>query len=389
MVTCIDPFYPDLAEFESLLVVDALVTDENLSGYVRLSRTVSKADENPEKVTGAMVTITDDDGSVYPLTETKAGEYRTDTLTFRGEPGKSYTLYIRTSEGNEYQSKSCLMHPVTDIDSIYYRKDTDMTGTGGETQAGVRFFIDSGEEGVNPYFRWTYEEWWKFHVPEVKKFDYLNDSTIIPVNNLKATCWAYRKSDKILIDSKITYFPSGFRQKAIAFLPTDQSSRFTIQYCMVVKQLSVSADEYEFWSNMQQINESGGDIFEKQPFPVNSNVYNLRNSSEPVLGYFQVSSVKQKRIYVKDRDITDMGLPCYMYDCGRIEKGEVDYVSVTPPGVTFDKIYGWYTSSGYAFIEPLFTVQGKLLRLVFVPDLCADCTLSGSLTKPDFWVDLD
>jgi len=36
-----------------------------------------------------------------------------------------------------------------------------------------------------------------------------------------------------------------------------------------------------------------------------------------------------------------------------------------------------------------FHSGGELLRLVFVRSFCADCTLNGSLNKPDFWVDLE
>ncbi|MDZ7633424.1 MAG: hypothetical protein U5L72_02875 [Bacteroidales bacterium] len=55
--SCIDPFNPQVQGFQSLLVVDALVTDANESYYCRLSRTIEKDRETPERVSGATVLI--------------------------------------------------------------------------------------------------------------------------------------------------------------------------------------------------------------------------------------------------------------------------------------------------------------------------------------------
>ncbi len=57
LITCIDPYSPNLDRFESLLVVDALLTNENISNSVRLSRTINAAEDEPEMVSGAMVMI--------------------------------------------------------------------------------------------------------------------------------------------------------------------------------------------------------------------------------------------------------------------------------------------------------------------------------------------
>jgi hypothetical protein len=94
LITCVDPYTPDLRSFESLLVVDALVTDENTSDYVRLSRTTETPGAEKVPVTGAKVTITDDLGSSIILEERYPGDYRTDSLMFRGAVGRTYTLSI-------------------------------------------------------------------------------------------------------------------------------------------------------------------------------------------------------------------------------------------------------------------------------------------------------
>ena len=180
LFTCIDPYSPKLDNFQSLLVVDALLTDENISNYVILSRTIKTADDEPEMVSGALVIIRDDLGNSTTLNETSEGIYKTDSLIFRGEIGRSYTLYIKTAEGEEYESESCLMYPLQDIDSIYFEKDQEIVDN--ETQEGIRIFIDSKGESDCNYYRWTYEEWWKFSVPNPKKYEYLETPDLLNIS---------------------------------------------------------------------------------------------------------------------------------------------------------------------------------------------------------------
>ena len=390
LFTCIDPYTPDLKNFESLLVVDALVTDEDKSNYVILTRTIETSDEDPVRVTGATVIISDDLGNSTLLVEKSAGEYRTDSLTFRGITGRTYKLSIETESGDKYESDPSFMYPVPDIDSIYFSKDQLLSEETGEMVQGVSIFIDSHDESTSNYYRWSYEEWWKFQVPEPKMYNYINDSTIVPVDELKLTCWANKKSDVIDIENTVLGYTGGFIKKPVLFIASEETNRLMIQYCIEVRQLSVSRDEYEFWDLMLQLNESGGDIFDKQPFQIFSNIHNVTNPDEQIIGWFQVSGAKLIKKYITFSEIADLGLPLYLYDCERIEKGEIDY---PPPGMgegyTFNDINAGFLNSGYTFIGPIYDQEGELFRLIFVRPFCAECTVSGSMTKPYFWVDIE
>ncbi|MFZ0473465.1 MAG: DUF4249 domain-containing protein [Bacteroidales bacterium] len=390
LFTCIDPYTPDLKSFESRLVIDALVTDEAKSNYVILTRTIETSDEDPVRVTGATVIISDDLGNRTLLVERNPGEYRTDSLTFRGATGRTYTLGIETEKGEKYESAPSFMYSVTDIDSIYFSKDQLLSEEKGEMVPGVSIFIDSRDESNSNYYRWSYEEWWKFQAPEPKMFNYINDSTIVPVAELKLTCWANKKSDVIDIENTVLENNGGFIKKPVLFIASEETNRLLIQYYVEVRQLSISKDEYRFWDLMLQLNESGGDIFDKQPFQIFSNVHNVTNPDEQIIGYFQVSAAKLIHKYITFNEIASLDLPFYMYDCERIEKGEVDY---PPPGMgkgyTFNDINAGFLESGYTFIKPVYRDSGELYRLVFTRPFCAECTVNGSMTKPYFWVDIE
>jgi hypothetical protein len=383
LFTCIDTYTPKLEKFKSMVVVDALLTDENISNTITLSRTKQSADSTAERITGATVIIKDDLGESTILSEMTRGIYKTDSLIFRGEIGRSYKLYIKTAEGEEYESKSCLMYPLQDIDSIYYIRDQELVDN--ETHDGIRIYIDSKGDSECGYYRWTYEEWWKFTVPNPKMYDYVNDSTFLNVVPVKNTCWASNKSREINIEATENKIFN-----PILFIASDKSDRLLIQYCIQVRQLSLSKEEYDFWDMMNKINESGGDIFDKQPFQIISNIQNINHPSEKVLGYFQVSGAKTQRKYITKSELARFSIPSYQYVCEKIEIGPEDYINPQAPVLvlpTYDQIYSWF-SVDKTFIGPVYNPD-HTMKLVFVSPICADCTLNGSLTKPDFWVDLE
>jgi len=376
LVTCIDPFYPKLDNFQSLFVVDALVTDENISNTVRLSRTKLKVDEESAMISGALVIIKDNLGNSTILTEKSEGVYKTDSLSFKGETGRSYTLYIKTAEGEEYESEECLMYPIQDIDSIYYSKDEVIVSN--ETQEGIRIYVDSKDNSGCNYYRWTFEEWWKFDVPFPKEYDYVNENTFIKCNPVKKSCWNHRKSNDIIIKSSEEGVSS-----PILFIAPDKSDRLSIRYCIQVRQLSLSKEEYEFWDQLKKIGESGGDIFDKQPFQISGNVHKINDSEEQVLGYFQVSGAKVKRRYIINNELSVYDFTFYQYACNKIGVKPDDFA---PIPLTYDQIYQIYSTENSVFIGPLFE-PGSMMQLIFVAPYCADCTLNGTMTKPDFWTE--
>jgi hypothetical protein len=393
LYTCIDPYNPKLSGHESFLVVEGLITDENASYIVKLSRTMQSADSVPEKVTDANMFITDENGNKTILNNAGNGLYKTDSTVFTGVAGKTYTLHISTENGDEYISEPCFMLPVPDIDSIYYEKDEEFTSNQSETQQGIRIYLDSKEgDENNQYFRWEFVETWKFRVPMPKRYDYIDDTIILPVDVINEFCWKQQKSSEILVKSFSPGQPSIIKKEPLNFIAPEKSDRLSIQYSILVRQYSMSKKEYDFWDNLKQVNEGGGDIFDPQPFPVISNISNVHDPADRVLGYFQVSAVKQKRIYITFSEIVGLDLPFFQPDCNRIEASPDDYPPppMQPP-MTWDELYSMFDfSPKYVFVEPLYESGTRILKeLVFTSPVCSDCTLSGTVKKPDFWIDLN
>jgi hypothetical protein len=264
-----------------------------------------------------------------------------------------------------------------------------------EYNEGISIYLDSKKgNAINMNFRWEYEETWKFALPNPKRYNYINESLITLISNVKTFCWKQQKSSEILIHSIAKGQTNIIKKEPICFIASALSDRLSIQYSILVKQYSISKKESEFWANLKKVNESGGDIFGSLPFSVISNMSNVHNPAEPVLGYFQVSAVAQKRKYITFKEsIVKLGLPLYHYppSCDLIESSPADYASQFGPQPTFDELYQMWTANHfYNFIEPIYDPKsGKLSKLVFSTVSCSDCDLSETIDKPDYWIDMN
>lgn len=407
--SCIDPYIPNLKNYNSLLVVEGIITNENISHKIKLCRTTREEGSVPEMVTDADVYITDGGGLRTGLENCGDGYYKTDSTSFTATIGQNYTLHILTRDGREYKTDESLMIPVAGIDRVYYEKGEEISGTQGETFTGLKILLSTNKAtGMNQFYRWTYEETWKTILPFIQQYTYEwpGDTTYVfkPLPVVENVCWKRSLSTEIITGSLESSGSDYLDKQEIQFIAPVKTDRLTKQYSILVKQYSVSKNEYEFWNNLKKVGEIGGDIFAAQPYTVMSNIHNVNNPSEIVLGYFEVSAVSQKRIFITANEIFPLNLPEYKTNCDQIAKSPEDWPPPKNPWSgpfrpTYDGIYKMYTYYGdYTFIRPE-VAAGKivadtvylrnLVKFVFAPKACTVCEASGINGKPDFWIDQD
>ena len=113
VLSCIEPYEHNfIGETEnSLLVVDAILTNEIKTHTVKLSYTSSLESEDLILAKGATVTIESENGEIVNLTESLPGNYVTDS-TYAGMIGESYMLRVITENGAVF-----LMGLVTQADA--------------------------------------------------------------------------------------------------------------------------------------------------------------------------------------------------------------------------------------------------------------------------------
>lgn len=381
MTTCIDPFHLDLEDHESMMVVEGLITDVQEFCTVKLSRTFQDADVETEVVTAAEVTVRDENGWIAEFHESEPGIYKADSTEFTGRVGGTYTLHIKTQDGAEYSSDPCTMTAVPDIDSLYWEVDKEYFDNGTVEEMGLRIFLDADNQDVNcPYIRWEFEEVWEFRVPSPvihKDLGYL-EYKYVPMEN--DICWKHERSKQILVYSSEEQSTDRISRKPIFFIASGRSNRLLRQYSILVSQYSVSEQEYAFWENLKEITESGGDIFEKQPFPIVGNIRCVNRENLKVLGYFKVSAIKSRRIYITQSQVKELDLPEYEYPCQRL---------IYRTRQLNSGLYMNLQNTGYVLFFVVEDDFGNPVNWQFTKAECADCSLSGEPEKPDFWVDME
>ena len=131
--SCEDVIEVDIDPAEPSLVVDAWLTGAPTDQMIRLTQSQPYFDNTEVTgVTGATVTVTRDDGTVFEFVDQNNGEYvwtapANETL---GNPGNSFTLSIEN--GPETYLATSTMFPVPQIDSITYEfRDDELGGPDG------------------------------------------------------------------------------------------------------------------------------------------------------------------------------------------------------------------------------------------------------------------
>ena len=137
---------------------------------------------------------------------------------------------------------------------------------------------------------------------------------------------------------------------------------------MLVKQYSLNKEEYLYWEQLQKLSEKVGSLYDIIPSSVTNNVYCVDDPNEKVLGYFSVSAISSKRIFIKDHFSGLVNL--YTHDaCGAMT---VPADTSLPNLNIYVWIIGGAATSGW---------------LITYDKGCADCTVRGTNIPPYFWTE--
>lgn len=268
---CLEEIQLDYRTEEGILVVDGLITNEPPPYSISLSYTgIFESTRRPPDetvVTGAKVTVTDDDGGEVEFFQVpeKGGLYLTRDFNYRGIQGRTYTLKIILPDGRIYVSAPEKLLPVSEIDSIS-SEFANIPNT--YHPDGLRVFVEIPEEEINSYYRWS------------------ASSIVIKKDN----CFVYNFGQEIpILDRRVE--GKSIKRQEIYFSPL-----YTVgpQY-LEVAQYSLTLEAYQFWKLFNEQRNRTGSIFDPIPSPVQGNVSNPDDPNDIALGFFGASSVSRKR----------------------------------------------------------------------------------------------
>ncbi len=386
LFSCVEEidFASNSETFESALVVEAVLTNEPKQQLIKLSRTYRFEEEGPNPEIQAQVSVLAN-GQTYEFTEIEHGTYLSND-TFVAQPNIDYQLKIITSNGRTYSSTNTQLTPSTQIDNLYIERITNEFGADG-----IGVFIDSFDPtNQSKFYRFEYEETFKIVAPFYKNDKLVvigntwPDCTaiVVPRDEDVSVCYKTDFSSEIIITSTANLQEDRIEGFQVRFVP---KTDFIIahRYSILVKQYVQEPEAFLYYSKLKEISNQSGSLFSQlQPGLLNGNISSNTNTKEPVIGYFEVSSVYNKRVFFSYADLfPNEELPPFVISCipfapSLTTEGLPPRCGELITSLENNAITYWDVNSAPEEGEGPYKV---------VPIVCGDCTVLGSTEVPDFW----
>ncbi len=363
--SCIDEYWPEVSKYENLLVLDGGVTNEPGPYIVKISNssTLGIADFIPYE--GCVLAIVCSNGEKEVLTEIAPGIHSTSVDGIQGQIDKSYKLLISTPEDKEYESTFELLKDIVEIEDVFAEVENHENGNVYLPEIGYQFYVNTQETTLDTnFYLWKLESTYHYQSDYFIHWYYTDRLfQFNPIDSL-FNCWKTSK-----INTFYTFNTSSINSNQLKKYPLNyvntQTKRLTIRYSLLVNQHTISKQAWKYWSTLEEQKSEQGTLYSNQPYQIKGNLININDIEEQVLGYFMVSSVHSKRIFV-DR-INEQ----FYYSFCTFNDGWIEAMS------------GLYW--GGPFEDPQWVTLVDDQRGVAHAG-CVDCReKGGSTNKPDFW----
>jgi hypothetical protein len=307
--------------------------------------------------------VTDENQVKTFLHETKPGSYAAADSSFRGKVGSSYQLHINLPNGKSYLSDVCRLKASAPIDSIYGLVEAPDDPDNNSGYPGLQFYVENHSlSSDTAYYLWkcveTYEYKSDFDI------DYTWEGEYIPYPDPDSLrkCWRTARVKEILFASTNYLDPSAVNAFPIHFVST-ATKRLSIRYSVLVEQLSISENAFNFYNAIKQQNIDQESLWTQQPCQILGNMHCESHSDELVLGFLVVAGSSEKRIFVNRPALEFYYNTCTPdFDLRFIEFEEESTWPIYIDDIMF---LGWAKSD---------------------ERVCFDCRLEGGkISSPEFW----
>ncbi|MEM1319661.1 MAG: DUF4249 domain-containing protein [Bacteroidota bacterium] len=259
--SCQDVIDLEVPDGDIQLVVDGWLTNQPGEKEVRLATTANYFNNTTiPPVQNALVLLYSEQGLLDTLKEREAGLYTTEYV---GQVGETYRLYIRTVEGEEYESLPEELRAVPEISAVYatFQEETIFD------DEGYYISIDTQEPvGQGDHYRWK----------QYVNGEYLNE----PDDLLYA-------SDEFVDGNPIL----GFEVSGDPLVVGDFYR---------IEQLSISKNAFDFLVELETQTAFVGSLFDSPPAALKGNIINLDSDGKKALGFFGVSALTAKEILIEE-----------------------------------------------------------------------------------------
>ena len=382
LLSCVEEVEIQQQETPALLVVEATLTDEVRTQSVRLTRAFPFGQDSIPAETGARVSIRTEGGQTVNFRHTGDGIYLSDR-EFAAESDTAYELQIITPDGTVYSSDPERLPGTAVIDDLYPVREPNQNGTDG-----VFIYLDSSPGQGNPtYYRYEYEETYKIVAPNYSPLDFLlvdNMVSIVPRTEEQEVCYQTVPSSSVIQNDVTTLASPNIRRFPVRFLgATDFMIRE--RYSILVRQYVQSSPAFSYFQALKQFSSSETIFNNVQPGFLNGNIRAGTAADAPVIGYFELASVSERRMFFNFEEVfPELESPPYIVNCvPASSQVENDDITQCPASVLELVRLGEIAYVGIN-TDSIGSCPGPW---VYVRRVCGDCTELGSNEVPEFWID--
>ncbi len=362
---CVEPYETEFDEKTDLISIEgSIIKGENVQSLL-ISKTTSLVYPQFEPVRKCDVRLIDDLDNEYVYKESFDGKYSISIPDEELVFGRKYKIKITTSMGDIYESAYEELNSGVEVDTVYYRIEEKIENTSGELSTGLQFYIDlKAADTISRYYRWKLEETYEYN-SEAPISYYFLDASLDPIEPNNSydlyTCWKTDNIPYLFLSSTVNLVLNEKKQIPLNYVSTI-SDRLKIKYSILVKQYTLNEGAYDYWQKKKITTQESGGLYTQQPGQPVTNIKNVNDSSEQVLGYFWVSQLSRERIIVpRIPELEVIGSHCELVEFDIVEHGEGPFPR-------------------YIWEDPL-----RDLILTGTPT-CFICTLKGGTTnRPAYW----
>ena len=289
---CIERFdYSPDETGSPILVIDGGITNRQVKQMLRLSWSTKYGLVPFVPNTNAFVTIIENGITVDTCLEISDGTYQIDGDIIKPQPGKQYSVQVKTPGGKIYRSEPETMPDRVKPDSAYFEMERSQIRNDAGTYVekwNINVYVNTPipTQHSSSYLRWRVSEAYDFFELKASNLD------------VPKTC--YMTKDITYQDIQLFNgedLSGGYLEhKLVTTRTTEPTYEFTYVHYFNISQFCITRKAFEYWTRLKMVTNPTGSFIDTPPAAIIGNVHNLDDNAEVVLGYFEVSTEEIARV---------------------------------------------------------------------------------------------